>query len=265
MLRHGHVMNEEAFEQSSAVCSACKKKFSLLVRKHNCRVCGVTFCSTCAPKVAILEGADDDLMRVCKPCAIRVTKEQRAEADLEKEKLRKVKKVLEAKEKGIEAKKKPDVEVDSDAVMQLQQKMKMQQQVQQHSKHEPVQSKEEIVLEPLPVDWASREYRVVCLSESRWAPDDSASKCSACSNEFTNQLRRHHCRACGNVCCSACVPFVGLAIDPARMGEAEEFVRVCGKCVQKTLAVQKKALLAKGEKKARVLAEKLAAEKASSS
>ena len=36
----------------------------------------------------------------------------------------------------------------------------------------------------------------------KWAPD--AENCQLCSKMFTCCLRRHHCRACGRLCCRPC-------------------------------------------------------------
>ena len=40
----------------------------------------------------------------------------------------------------------------------------------------------------------------------RWVPDSGASACFRCSAPFGFLHRRHHCRRCGNVFCSACAP-----------------------------------------------------------
>jgi hypothetical protein len=265
VLRHGNILNEQSFEKNGGPsCPVCDKKFSLINRKHNCRVCGIIHCATCVPKIAILESADDDLLRICRACTLKVAKAEKEEAGLEREKLRKVKEVLKAKAEGIEAKTANSSEMDGSAATQLQQKMRMQEQVQRHSVKEEVQVPAELVLEPLASDWTSKEYRVVCVPESRWLPDDSVTKCPGCSNDFTPQLRRHHCRACGKIYCSPCVPFVGLSVDAARM-DAAESVRTCGPCVQTALAIRKRMKAAEGQKKARVIAEKRALEKVDAS
>jgi len=31
-------------------------------------------------------------------------------------------------------------------------------------------------------------------------PKDSVSSCTQCAKEFVKETRKHHCRACGNVC-----------------------------------------------------------------
>ncbi|TRY74841.1 hypothetical protein TCAL_04497 [Tigriopus californicus] len=37
-----------------------------------------------------------------------------------------------------------------------------------------------------------------------WVPDEEASQCMICAAKFTLVRRRHHCRACGKLLCSAC-------------------------------------------------------------
>eukprot|EP01063_Lacrimia_lanifica_P015528 TRINITY_DN2224_c1_g2_i1.p1 TRINITY_DN2224_c1_g2~~TRINITY_DN2224_c1_g2_i1.p1 ORF type:complete len:1026 (+),score=279.61 TRINITY_DN2224_c1_g2_i1:97-3174(+) len=37
-----------------------------------------------------------------------------------------------------------------------------------------------------------------------WVPDDHSKLCSNCGREFSLLLRRHHCRACGELCCAPC-------------------------------------------------------------
>ena len=34
-----------------------------------------------------------------------------------------------------------------------------------------------------------------------WIPDVRVSMCMVCTDDFTVTNRRHHCRACGKVCC----------------------------------------------------------------
>lgn len=38
----------------------------------------------------------------------------------------------------------------------------------------------------------------------RWVPDDQVQECTSCKTEFTFFKRRHHCRNCGHIFCSAC-------------------------------------------------------------
>lgn len=61
-----------------------------------------------------------------------------------------------------------------------------------------------------------------------WIPDARVTMCQLCTSEFTVTFRRHHCRACGKVVCSACsvnrAPLHYLGFRPAR---------VCDACFQK--------------------------------
>lgn len=50
-------------------CNACSKRFSLLVRKHHCRNCGMIFCADCSQqKCPILEKNYQTPVRVCGRC-----------------------------------------------------------------------------------------------------------------------------------------------------------------------------------------------------
>ncbi|XP_013776366.1 uncharacterized protein LOC106461121 [Limulus polyphemus] len=61
-----------------------------------------------------------------------------------------------------------------------------------------------------------------------WIPDVRVTMCQLCTSEFTVTFRRHHCRACGKVVCSACsasrAPLRYLGFRP---------VRVCDECFPK--------------------------------
>ena len=54
-----------------------------------------------------------------------------------------------------------------------------------------------------------------------WVPDRRVSMCQQCTVEFTVLIRRHHCRACGQVVCSTCssnkAPLRYLDFDSARV------------------------------------------------
>ena len=58
-----------------------------------------------------------------------------------------------------------------------------------------------------------------------WVPDHRASMCQQCGVEFSLVVRRHHCRACGKIFCSACSN--GKA--PIKYRQFEP-VRVCHTC-----------------------------------
>lgn len=55
-------------------CFRCHTSFSAFTRKHHCRACGETFCSTCSSKSsALLEYGIEDEVRVCESCYERLT------------------------------------------------------------------------------------------------------------------------------------------------------------------------------------------------
>ena len=54
-----------------------------------------------------------------------------------------------------------------------------------------------------------------------WTPDSRVSMCQLCTSDFSALFRRHHCRACGRVICSACssnkAPLIYLKCRSARV------------------------------------------------
>merc|ERR1719193_761601 len=80
------------------------------------------------------------------------------------------------------------------------------------------------------------------IEKPSWVPDNEVFRCPVQSNrhcqaasgfEFHKFCRRHHCRACGNVCCSSC--------SKARMElpfSNGKLVRVCGSCVKRMSGVE---------------------------
>ena len=71
-----------------------------------------------------------------------------------------------------------------------------------------------------------------------WVSDEDRRDCTTCSRTFSVLLRRHHCRACGDVFCGACSAFESLL--PGHAGR----VRVCGRCVARHANVRSPAAAA---------------------
>lgn len=64
--------NDKAFQtisvnEESIRCGFCKKKFNLLIRKHECKLCGYYFCSSCSTK-ALLSSYNSVPIRICNKC-----------------------------------------------------------------------------------------------------------------------------------------------------------------------------------------------------
>lgn len=59
-----------------------------------------------------------------------------------------------------------------------------------------------------------------------WVPDEEVTQCFSCNVNFNVRIRKHHCRACGNVFCSNC------SDNRIKISEYSflEKVRVCDKC-----------------------------------
>jgi len=64
------------------------------------------------------------------------------------------------------------------------------------------------------------------LSREFWMKDESATSCFHCNRAFTTFRRKHHCRVCGQIFCSACTDL----IDGAVCGAAGRRVRCCKSC-----------------------------------
>ena len=62
--------------------------------------------------------------------------------------------------------------------------------------------------------------------KARWRLNEEASVCSGCSKNFTLILRRHHCRACGEIFCDACSQW---KVTLPHKGYTEK-VRACQRC-----------------------------------
>ncbi|SOV83592.1 FYVE and coiled-coil domain-containing protein [Plasmodium sp. gorilla clade G3] len=59
-----------------------------------------------------------------------------------------------------------------------------------------------------------------------WVPDEEVTNCYSCNVVFNVRVRKHHCRACGNVFCSNCSD---NKIKISEYSYAEK-VRVCDRC-----------------------------------
>lgn len=49
-------------------CTLCKGEFSLLNRRHHCRMCGKLVCGNCSPHRVVLPNIDTTKQRVCVQC-----------------------------------------------------------------------------------------------------------------------------------------------------------------------------------------------------
>jgi len=59
-----------------------------------------------------------------------------------------------------------------------------------------------------------------------WRPDAASDSCLCCGKDFSMWVRRHHCRACGELVCGDCSPFWGRLPE---LGYKTP-VRVCKHC-----------------------------------
>jgi hypothetical protein len=57
-----------------------------------------------------------------------------------------------------------------------------------------------------------------------WVPDNQATTCFKCDNQFTIVNRRHHCRFCGQIFCGECTMRRG------KMSSSPQMSRFCDEC-----------------------------------
>lgn len=62
--------------------------------------------------------------------------------------------------------------------------------------------------------------------QPKWRPDESSDLCFCCRQQFSMWNRRHHCRACGELVCAPCSPY----LDRLPEYGYESPVRVCKDC-----------------------------------
>ncbi|TMW68237.1 hypothetical protein Poli38472_007909 [Pythium oligandrum] len=62
-----------------------------------------------------------------------------------------------------------------------------------------------------------------------WVRNRERTVCYGCEAKFNISRRRHHCRLCGEICCSDCCPKMDVALPDVGVTS----VRVCVRCVRK--------------------------------
>lgn len=61
---------------SSSTCSACDRVFSLVLRRHHCRLCGSLVCESCSPGRCLLPPQYAETpVRICRPCNAKLVSE----------------------------------------------------------------------------------------------------------------------------------------------------------------------------------------------
>lgn len=67
-----------------------------------------------------------------------------------------------------------------------------------------------------------------------WMPDSACKECFQCGLKFTISRRKHHCRVCGQIFCSACC----YQMIDGRVLRVEGLLRVCNLCLQTVLTAE---------------------------
>ena len=50
------------------LCEICHVKFSLLLRRHHCRACGINVCNSCSPHEKVIRTISSTAVRICLLC-----------------------------------------------------------------------------------------------------------------------------------------------------------------------------------------------------
>ena len=75
----------------------------------------------------------------------------------------------------------------------------------------------------------SGHLQIVRKDSGAWTPDDDKKACEQCGRKFSARRRRHHCRLCGGLFCSACC---SQKLDSRTLPDAAKPIRTCGACFE---------------------------------
>ncbi|TYZ59926.1 hypothetical protein PybrP1_012011 [[Pythium] brassicae (nom. inval.)] len=67
------------------------------------------------------------------------------------------------------------------------------------------------------------------VSVASWKLDSNAARCGICIKKFSVLRRRHHCRACGDICCKRCLGF--CLVNVPQLGV--DLAYTCAKCIRR--------------------------------
>nr|CCA15348.1 conserved hypothetical protein [Albugo laibachii Nc14] len=68
--RHESISGGWIQDQKCSKCMECSTPFSLIIRRHHCRICGNIFCGPCSrTRMALPKSTSSRRVRVCDPCA----------------------------------------------------------------------------------------------------------------------------------------------------------------------------------------------------
>ncbi|CAH0493655.1 unnamed protein product [Peronospora farinosa] len=75
----------------------------------------------------------------------------------------------------------------------------------------------------------SRPKVISGVSVSAWKKDDKVLRCGVCAKKFGLLRWKHHCRACGDICCRRCLGFCLVNVPE----QGVDLAYTCARCVQK--------------------------------
>jgi len=69
-------------------------------------------------------------------------------------------------------------------------------------------------------------------TKADWVPNEAAESCFKCDKAFTLLRRRHHCRACGLLCCAECAPRTNKSSWMTKSKDESTYKRLCMDCAE---------------------------------
>lgn len=208
-------------------CGKCDAKFSLVRRRHHCRICGKIYCDECTDYIPVIGG--DEAALACDSCCATLLAKRKAE--------HKAKQAKQDSLKGSLGAFKPCTALPSLAFQQMM----------EHGttiiSEEKGETEEELTL---PTGWKEMIFLIDVIEKGHWVKDNESEKCSACEELFTNVVRRHHCRGCGQLFCGDCAPLVGN--DSTNPWDYDAILRACGNCCKLSMKKKLKGVNAEAEK-----------------
>jgi len=194
-------------DDEAPTCAKCQGEFSLVTRRHHCRMCGNVFCSKCCDHFVLMQelGYEDE-QRICDICLLRTRKWRPCE---EADSCRKCKEHFSVFTRKHHCRMCGNIYCASCC---------------NHF----------VMMEDLGYTDAQRVCDECLRKKNKWMPDEEALSCSECQAAFGVVLRKHHCRSCGKVFCWKCSNHCASLMNLGY--EAEE--RVCTSCYTDKLREQ---------------------------
>ena len=160
-------------DDATPTCTCCGREFTLLIRRHHCRLCGLVVCGVCSASREPVPGSSN-MKRACDNCVMRRMNEHGQ--------------VLTGSYSTHEK-----YDADGNLVKAVANDITASTGDAQESS-----SMQRPHRESFNSVMKSEKYGVA------WQDDEDVKACWICNTEFSFMNRRHHCRKCGKVVCGSC-------------------------------------------------------------